>query len=191
MALSAPAPRRARHTRTIVCDGFQRDDGLWDIEARIIDTKAYRYREPERDLIESGGHVHNMAVRLTVDATYVVRAVEIEMAAHPYASCLGAPPAYQGLVGKSIGPGWRKTVQAHVGGVLGCTHVRELLFPMATVAFQTITGWPEDDGSGKAPLVADEPTAFLNGCKAWDQSGAMVAKLYPKWSKPASPAANK
>ena len=25
---------------------------------------------------------------------------------------------------------------------------------------------PEDDGSGKAPLVAGEPTGFLNGCKA-------------------------
>ena len=186
MALSVPATRRPKHTRTIVCDGYLRDDGMWDIEARIIDTKAYRYREPERGAIDIGAHVHNMAVRLTVDSQYIVRAIEIDMAAHPYASCLGAPPAYQGLVGKSISRGWRKIVQEQVGGALGCTHVRELLFPMATVAFQTITGWPEDDGTDKPPLISNDPSGFLNGCKAWDQAGPMVAKLYPQWSKPAT-----
>ena len=184
MALSAPAPRRLLHTRRIVCDGFLREDGLWDIEARILDTKAYRYREPERGAREVGAPVHDMVVRLTIDAQMVVRGIEIEMAAHPYGACLGAPPAFQGLVGKSIGPGWRKTVQSCVGGVAGCTHVRELLFPMATVAFQTIQGWPADDG-GDAPVrVTGDPKGFLNGCRAWASDGEMVTRLYPHWIKP-------
>src|SRR6185503_19700597 len=46
MSLSAPAPRRHLHTRSITCEGFARDDGLWDIEARIVDTKTYRVEEP-------------------------------------------------------------------------------------------------------------------------------------------------
>ena len=183
MPLSAPVARSLRHTRRIVCEGFHRDDGLWDIEAVLIDTKAYRYREPERGLREVGDHVHEMHVRLTVDSTMIVRAVEIDMAFRPYGACLDAPPAFQGLVGKSIGPGWRKSVLACAGGSAGCTHVRELLLPMATVAFQTILGWPEDDGSEQPVRVTGDPKGFLNGCKAWAQDGPMVATLYPHWYK--------
>ncbi|HPU52477.1 MAG TPA: DUF2889 domain-containing protein, partial [Burkholderiaceae bacterium] len=183
MSLSPPAARSLRHTRRIVCEGFQRDDGLWDIEAVLIDTKAYRYREPERGVREAGEHVHEMHVRLTVDSTLIVRAVEVDMASRPYDACLGAPPAFQGLVGRSIGPGWRKAVLECAGGSAGCTHVREVLPQMATIAFQTILGWPDDDGSDKPARVTGDPKGFLNGCKAWAQDGPMVAKLYPHWRK--------
>ena len=120
MALSTPAARRSLHTRRIVCDGYLRDDGLWDIEARIIDTKGYRYREPQRGTREVGAPVHDMSVRLTLDAQMIVRGIEIDMSAHPYGACLGAPAPFQGLVGKSIGPGWRKKMLEHLGAAKGC-----------------------------------------------------------------------
>jgi hypothetical protein len=34
MSLPAPAPRRHLHTRVISCEGYEREDGLFDIEAR-------------------------------------------------------------------------------------------------------------------------------------------------------------
>jgi hypothetical protein len=37
-----------------------------------------------------------------------------------------------------MGPGWRQAIDRTIGGVQGCTHLRELLFNMATAAFQTI-----------------------------------------------------
>ncbi len=182
MSLTPPAPRRAMHTRQIVCDGYRRDDGLWDIEARLVDTKAYATREPERGVRGAGEPVHDMLVRLTIDAAMVVQAIEVAMPAHPYGACLGAPPAFQSLVGCRVGPGWRKAVQARVGGVQGCTHLRELLFPMATVAFQTLQGWPEDDGRDDPVRVSGEPGRVLDGCRAWDARGPMVAALYPQWA---------
>ena len=33
---------------------FERDDGLWDIEAQIVDTKTYAYDEPFRGRREVG-----------------------------------------------------------------------------------------------------------------------------------------
>ena len=36
MPLSKPAPRKHIHTREIKCLGFEREDGLWDIEGRLI-----------------------------------------------------------------------------------------------------------------------------------------------------------
>ena len=188
MSLSAPAPRRHKHTRTIVCEGFARDDGLWDIEARIVDTKTFRYKEPYRGLRESGQHVHDMQVRLTVSPDMVVRAVEVSMNETPYPLCLGAPPAYQGLVGKKIGLGWRRAVQEVVGGVRGCTHVRELLFPMATVAFQSMGGWKEGSDD-EVPAHTDdaEGPRFLDGCRAWATDGEVVARLHPRFYRGPKP----
>lgn len=181
MALTPPAPRRHMHTRRIVCEGFKRDDGLWDIEARIIDTKTYGYIEPIRGNREPGDHVHDMSVRLTLTPDMIVHAIEVSMNDTPYGTCAQAVPAYQGLVGRKVGQGWRRAVQECVGGTRGCTHVRELLFPMATVAFQTIGGWAEGDNTDGVQTHTDdtEMPYFLDGCKAWARDGEMVAKLYP------------
>jgi len=42
--------RRLMHTRSVECNGYFRDDGLWEVEARLVDTKPFaqaadRYRE--------------------------------------------------------------------------------------------------------------------------------------------------
>lgn len=186
MSLSEPVARRPLHTRTIVCEGFQRDDGLFDIEARILDTKSYRYTEPYRGEREPGSSVHDMWVRLTLDETMVVRAIEVSMPATPYPTCQGARPQFQQLVGATVGGGWRKAVQEAVGSVRGCTHVRELLFPMATVAFQTIGGWrsKSDDGPRVQPMQRAGRPYFIDGCTAWAADGEVVARLYPEFARP-------
>jgi len=184
MALPAAAPRRHLHTRTIACEGFQRDDGLWDIEARIVDTKTYAYDEPIRGHRRPGDPVHQMAVRLTLDAEMVVRDIAVDMPDTPYDACQGAAPSFGSLIGRRVGPGWRSAVNECVGGTRGCTHVRELLFPMATVAFQTMVGWGEDaDESAARQTGADGARPyFLDGCTAWAADGDIVVKLYPQFA---------
>lgn len=184
MSLPPPAPRRHQHTRTIVCEGFRRDDGLWDIEARIIDTKSYAYTEPVRGARDAGSPVHDMAVRLTLDGEMVVRDIAVAMQSTPYPACLGAPAGFKGLIGKTVGAGWRRAVQDCVGGVKGCTHVRELLGPMATVAFQTINGWREGEDANdmsKEAATGQKPL-FVDGCMAWASDGDIVARFYPQFA---------
>ena len=36
--------RRLMHTRSVECDGFLRDDGLWEVEAWLRDTKPFTQR---------------------------------------------------------------------------------------------------------------------------------------------------
>ena len=38
MSVSPSVSRKQLHTREIKCIGYERDDGLWDIEGRITDT---------------------------------------------------------------------------------------------------------------------------------------------------------
>ena len=44
MPLSPPAPRTHIHTRTVTVMGYEREDGLFDIEAQMTDTKTYGFR---------------------------------------------------------------------------------------------------------------------------------------------------
>lgn len=185
MSLSTPAPRRHLHTRTIHCEGFQRDDGLWDIEARIIDTKTHKTVEPFRGARDAGAHVHDMELRMTLDRDMVVREIEVSTNHAPYDPCYTVAPAFKSLVGAKVGGGWRRAVNEAVGGTKGCTHLKELLMPAATVAYQTMGSWPkEGDGKGEVKPVALPGKAaakpyFLDGCKAWSSDGEVVEKLYP------------
>lgn len=178
MSLSAPAPRRHQHTRKIRCEGFEREDGLWDIEARIVDTKTYATTEPYRGSRAAGMHVHDMALRMTLDRDMVVRDIEVSTEHAPYDPCFTVAEAYKGLIGAKVGQGWRRAVQEAVGGTKGCTHLRELLMPAATVAFQTMGSWPKE-GDEKPARPAKTRPNFLDGCKAWAATGEVVERLYP------------
>ena len=60
-------PRKLIHTRNIVCQGFLREDGLWDIEGHITDVKTYEWNNPFRGIIGAGAPIHEMVIRLTMD----------------------------------------------------------------------------------------------------------------------------
>lgn len=175
MSLSTAVPRKHLHTRTIKCEGYERDDGLYDIEAQIIDTKTYAVDEPYRGHREAGMHVHDMQLRLTLDRGMTVRGIEVTTNHAPYDVCPTVAPGYQALIGAKVGGGWRKAVSEAVGRTKGCTHITELLMPAATVAFQTMGSWqPQTD-----PAAAQTKPPFIDGCKAWASDGPVVKRLFP------------
>lgn len=181
MGLSQATARRHIHTRKIVCEGFERDDGLYDIEARIVDTKTFSYDHSKRGHMPAGTPVHDMELRLTVDKGRVVRGIEVTTNSAPYGDCFTVAPAYQALIGANIGPGWRRAVNEALGGVKACTHLRELLMPVATVAFQTMEGGQK---GVKRAMTADADTPkpfFMNQCKAWSEKGELVKELFPRY----------
>ncbi len=85
MPLSSPAPRKLIHTRAIQCTGYQREDGLWDIEARLTDTKTVPHsrRDGGRER-QPGEPVHDMWIRLTIDLDMKIHAVEAITDDGPY-----------------------------------------------------------------------------------------------------------
>jgi hypothetical protein len=179
MSLSKPAPRKHLHTRTIKCEGFEREDGLFDIEAQIVDQKTYAVDEPIRGHRPAGTPVHDMQLRLTLSRDMTVRAIEVTTNHAPYDICPSVAPGYQGLVGAKIGGGWRKAVTEAVGRTKGCTHITELLMPAATVAFQTMGSWKPEKGVNADGAAGAAKPGFIDGCKAWASDGPVVQKLFP------------
>ena len=184
-ALTNPAPDRVPlHNRRIELQGWRRTDGLWDIEGELLDVKNYDYVTSEGVPRKAGSPVHNMKIRLTVDAAMVVRAIDVAMPATPFAECHGGAAPLQALVGASLARGWRKAIDAAAGGIAGCTHLRELLPAMATAAFQTITHdvGMQKRARGEDPHASDKPPAAFGQCIAWDFDGAVMKRVAPKFA---------
>ena len=138
--LSQPVLREAVHKRQINCNGFVRNDGLYDIEAELIDHKTYAFPSDFRDTVTPNLPVHHMILRITMNKDRVIQNAEAITIAGPYAICPSATKVFHNLVGLQIGPGWRRKVQAAIGGRHGCTHISELLGTVATIAYQTLYG---------------------------------------------------
>jgi hypothetical protein len=83
MPLSPPVPRALRHTRAIQVQAFKRDDGLWDLDARITDVK-------ESDVtlasgVRAGGTpLHELSLRITIDLELTIVDAEAASDAVPY-----------------------------------------------------------------------------------------------------------
>jgi hypothetical protein len=164
--------------------GFLREDGLWDIEGEITDTKAYSFEMSERGELPAGTPVHGMVIRATIDDRMTLHAIEASMEFSPFGECRRGEDPMQRMVGASMGPGWRQSIEKALGGVRGCTHLRELLFNMATAAYQTV--FPYRDllrrREGLADAEVKEPPYHLGRCIAWDFEGPVVAQNYPQFA---------
>ena len=130
MPLSLPAARTLLHTRSIVCTGHQRDDGLWDIEGHLVDVKTYDFDNHHRGEVKAGEPVHEMWLRLSIDDDMLIVKAEAATDHAPYAMCPDITSRFALLEGLRIGPGFHREVQKRVGGVKGCTHLVELLRPL-------------------------------------------------------------
>lgn len=171
MALSEPAARQPAHRRTITLDGFARDDGHFDIEAELIDTKHHSFPSRAHGEIKKGQALHHMKVRVTVSEEMEIIEAEAVTLSGPYHECPQGALAIKHLIGKKIQPGWQKIVKRAIGGMQGCTHITELMGPVATVAFQTIFGEKARRARQNAPQDSETETAatnkaLLNSCYA-------------------------
>ena len=183
MPLSAPQPREPIHTRMIECRGFRREDGLWDIEGHLTDTKTYSFKNEHRGEVKPGEPIHQMWMRLTVDDTLVIRGVECATDHSPFAVCPAIIPNFQRLVGMNIAKGFINKVREQLGGVEGCTHLVEMIGPVATVAFQTIFPYrnrmAEAKGQNPDASTSRKPR-LLNTCHAFSETGEIAKRLWPE-----------
>jgi len=178
MPLPAHQPRRHVSTRETLFRCFQRDDGLWDIEGELRDYKQEDFSVRNGRSWQAGEFIHHMLIRVTIDKDMLVHAIDATMEAHPHGICRQAIDGMQRMVGCTMARGWRKAIDQHLGKVEGCTHLRELLFNMATAAFQAL------EDVRQASAAPDAPPPYLGTCKTWDVSGPVVEQVFPLFWQP-------
>jgi len=173
-----PGAREELHFRRIDMRGYQRPDGHFEIEGRVTDRKPY-VLDLSADfgrVVPANEPVHNMGVRLLFDVTMKVLDVETFTDDAPYAVCQGGGQALKSLIGVSMTSGWAKEVLSRLGGERSCTHLKEILIPMASAAFQSTTklrmGQPERMDAEGRPVK-------LNSCYAYGVERELVRMRWP------------
>jgi hypothetical protein len=185
MPLSPPVAREHIHTRVVECRGFRREDGLWDIEGHITDVKTYAFGNHFRGEIPAGTPVHDMWLRLTVDDQLTIHEIEAVTEASPYKVCPNVAPNFARLKGLRIRPGFQAEVRRRLGGTEGCTHLVELLVPVATTAYQTVFPYRErqrreqEKAEGKPRERPSRRPPLLDTCHAFASDGELVKRYWP------------
>ena len=181
MPLSDPVPRQHLHARNVECRGYLRDDGMWDIEGHMVDTKTYTIPNRHRKEVRAGEPVHEMWLRLTVDDSMRIHDVEAVTDYGPFGMCPAITDNFKRLEGLTIGPGFRRAVRERVGGTQGCTHLVELVDTIATTAFQTMTARRHRADLRKAAHVEPERPRFLGTCHALASDSPAVRDHWPEF----------
>ncbi len=95
-------------------------------------------------------------------------------------------PNFQRLKGLRIYPGFQKQVRDLLGGTAGCTHLVELLGPLATTAYQTIFPYRERQRS-ESPAAREPPDKprrkprLIDSCHAFAGDGEVVKRYWPEF----------
>jgi len=173
--------RQLLHARNIECRGYQRCDGLWDIEGWITDIKTYNFDNLDRRGIKAGEPLHGMGLRITIDDSLTIQECIAVTDYSPFKICPNITPNFQKLAGLKIGPGFSRKASELIGGVKGCTHLFELLKPIATTAFQTLVG---KNSKKIRSMIKPEKTRkppMIDTCHAWASDGEIVKRELKKF----------
>jgi Protein of unknown function (DUF2889) len=186
MALPPAAPERElKHRRSIDVQVYARADGLWEVDAELSDTKT-RATLLAAQWRPAGAPIHDMLLRIVVDAHCNVVAAGSDTRAMPYPGhCDELGDAYSRLVGLNLLKGFRQAVKERLGGVHGCTHLTELAQVLPTAVVQAFAGDVLDirevGDSAHPPFQVDR-------CHALRADSGAVRRFYPRWYR--APAAN-
>jgi hypothetical protein len=185
--MMAPAATREEelHWRRIDMRGWRRSDGLFELEGRVTDRKPHEFQpwHAAGQPVPAGDAIHDMGVRLVFDRDLCIHGVQTFTEAAPYAECPEGGRALQTLVGLRMTSGWTKEVRSRLGGPRACTHLMELLIPMATTAFQSLSMV----NRGRADRVdADGRPVKIDTCYAYGAERELVRMVWPQFHRPSA-----
>jgi hypothetical protein len=183
--MSAEIPREEVHFRRIDMRAYRRSDGLYEVEGRVTDRKPHDF-EPVNGArpVRAYEPIHDMGVKLVYDEHLFVHGVQTFTQAAPYRICAEGGRALQSLKGLRIARGWSKEVRSRLGGARSCTHLMEILIPMATTVYQSLSvlrlSHPEQLDSAGRPVKIDS-------CYAYGAEREIVRRRWPGFSRPPGP----
>jgi len=176
MPLPDTPNRTLHHNREVKCFGFRRDDGLWEIEAHLLDTKPYWFPNHEKNGVDPGEPIHRMSLRLTIDLDFLIHQVDVAMDDTPYGICREVETNIKKIKGIIISGGWLREVRERMPRNAGCTHLYELLNPIATTAYQSMHLALEERADN---LPQRGPPPILDQCLTLARTSEVVKVKWP------------
>jgi hypothetical protein len=177
-----PVTREPLHQRHIDMQAYRRSDGLFEVSAHLTDRKSRDFKpQAGKRTFPAGAPIHDLGVTLIFDIDMIVRQVDTFMASHPYDSCPGGGDSLQALVGLRIGAGWNSKVRERLPNCDTCTHLKELLTPLATAAIQATVGLRPSSLENRN---SDGTPSKIDTCHAYAATRGIVKEVWPEYYQP-------
>lgn len=172
--LPSPSSRQLLHNRNIQLACYEREDGLFDVEGHLVDTKPFDLVLSTARRKNAGAPIHDMRLRLTFDDNMTIVDAEGVMDVPAHEFCNGALPSYKALVGLRIGSGWVRDALKRIQRSDGCTHMSEMFTEIGTTAMQGMYG--RANRNQRLGTTAERKMAPVleNTCFGW-RSGGPIA----------------
>lgn len=183
-AMADGVTREELHFRRIDFRGFRRSDGLYEVEAQLTDRKTLDFAPPSGGRhVAAGETIHDHGLRVIFGDDMVIREIQTAIRAYPYRECPRGGEVFQALVGLRIGAGWSSELRKRLPSGDSCTHLKEMMLPLASAAFQTVYSVRtnhvgEVDANGKPRKI--------DSCYAYGASRELVRLQWPAFHQPAS-----
>ena len=181
--LDSVPKRELKHRRSFCFEVYEREDGLWDVDAQMQDHKTYpiELANEERAV---GEPVHDMVMRVTFDTSLTIVDVQAKTIAAPYLpQCKQINPDYRNMIGLNVLKGFRAAMKERFADVAGCTHLTELAGTLPTVVIQGIgTELAARERRQALAHGGEHKKPFqLDKCHALACDGEAVRLYYPTW----------
>lgn len=180
---NSPIGRRLVQYRQIHAKAYLREDGLWDIEVELNDTKGKDFQLAAVHRLE-GQPIHRMLLTITINEQFDILEASSKSLDVPYPGfCETINPDYQKLVGLNLLKGFRAAVKDRLGDIAGCTHLTELTNVLPTVAIQAFVGevFPVVKAPETIKVLHQKIPFHFNGCHALRTDGEVVKTYHPVW----------
>ncbi|MBS1169211.1 MAG: hypothetical protein H6R01_129 [Burkholderiaceae bacterium] len=179
MPLPPATGRKLKHTRSVNIEIYSREDELWDIDARLVDTKTHDVKLTIGKL-PANQPIHDLWLRLIVDRHANIVDVETAMDSVPFTGyCDVIAPAYKKLIGLNVLKGFRQGVRERFSETDGCSHLNELSIILPTAAIQVFAFEKRHESAGQPQ---EQKPFELDHCHALRCDGPAVAVFYPRWA---------
>lgn len=174
--------REEMHHRKIDFRGYRRSDGQFEVRAHLVDCKPIDFTPPgDSRMVAAGSPVHDLGVAVVFDREMVITEIGTFIASHPYRQCPAGGDTLQNMVGVRIGVGWNRQIRERLPTCDTCAHLREILTPLASAAYQTMT-------VERLHLLQardrDGAPAKIDSCYAYGRSRELVKSLWPEHHQP-------
>ncbi len=143
-----------------------------------MDSKTIGLDNLYRGRIEAGEPIHGMVIRVTLDLDFVIHDAVAAVEDTPYLACQSTADTVARLVGLRIESGWMREVRRRIEGQCSCTHLIELLGPLATTAFQTMHRAIEKRASALGDLGRPK---LMDTCLALAGDGEVARIKWPDY----------
>lgn len=172
--LPSPSSRQLLHNRNIQLACYEREDGLFDVEGHLVDTKPFDLVLSTARRKNAGAPIHDMRLRLTFDDNMTIVDAEGVMDVPAHEFCNGALPSYKALVGLRIGSGWVRDALKRIQRSDGCTHMSEMFTEIGTTAMQGMYGRANRNQRLGTTAKRKMAPVLENTCFGW-RSGGPIA----------------